>query len=473
MKQRLLALLLVLILASTIVVSAFATENEQPIFGAATETTETAAVESEEEAVAETSAETVEETEAEAGGDTASDPVDALLKEIFGTGKKEDSSDVIPFEELAERVKKNSPAYNAVRSNVMAIEDAKDTVSELEKGLPRIEASLQEIDSMLSPIERAIADIDLADPDGTNDSLQAEKAYLLAQKTSLLGTKATVMEQKMQIQSGISGLNALAGQNPEQARANGYQVIMGCESMYIALVGLEIQEAALVRQLSALDRTIAELKIRQDGGQISKLQLLEAETGRASLVSGLTTLRMNMTNLQMQMESMLGEKITGTIEVGALPKVTAEQLDAIDPAKDLDMVLRGSPAVQAASDQEDNLYASGMNSFGGDLWGNMADAAHYAVQNAKLTAETNYRALYAELMDCRQALTAAQSALEVEELSFRAQELKYDRGSISRNALLTAADELQTAREAVLTAENNLFSVYNEYNWAVEHGVFM
>jgi hypothetical protein len=170
---------------------------------------------------------------------------------------------------------------------------------------------------------------------------------------------------------------------------------------------------------------------------------------------------------------MLGEKITGTIAVGTLPRVTSEQLSAIDLEKDLKMVLRRSPAVQAAEDQESNLYSSGMSSLGGDIWDGMSSAADYGVKNAKLQAEMNFRSLYAELMDCRQALTAAQGALEVEQLAYQAAELKFNQGAISKNALLTAADELQTAKEAVLTAENNLFSTYNEYTWAVKHGIFM
>ena len=50
-------------------------------------------------------------------------------------------------------------------------------------------------------------------------------------------------------------------------------------------------------------------------------------------------------------------------------------------------------------------------------------------------------------------------------------ELKYQRGMISKNALLTAEDELKTAQESVQTAQDNLFSTYNNYRWAVDHGV--
>lgn len=460
MKLRLTALLLVLILVSTIMVSAFATETTAPASGETTPETTTDATD--------TAAKPAEET----ANETAPDSAEEILKEDPVIAVEEASPNMIMFADLADRVKKNSPSYKAVQANAGAIDDAQEKVAQIESGLATINANLAGIEKALAPIDEAIAAID-ADNTKTDEQKQAEKAPLLAQKAPYLAQKEILMDQKANAQSGLSGLSSLAGQNSTQVSASGYQVIMGCESMYIALVGLEIQEDALVRQLAALDRTIAELKVRQEWGQISQLQMMEAENGRASLVSGLTTLRMNMTNLRMQMENLMGEKITGTTEVGTLPRVTSEQLAAIDLEKDLKMVLRRSPAVQAAEDQESNLYSSGMSSIGGDIWDGISSAAEYGVKSAKLQAEMNFRSLYAELMDCRQVLTAAKASLEVEQLAYQAEELKYNKGTISKNAFLTAADELQTAKEAVLTAENNLFSTYNEYNWAVKHGIFM
>ena len=62
-------------------------------------------------------------------------------------------------------------------------------------------------------------------------------------------------------------------------------------------------------------------------------------------------------------------------------------------------------------------------------------------------------------------------SLESEKLSFAASELKYQQGTISQNAYLTAQDELKAAEEAVQTAANDLFSSYNTYCWAVQHGI--
>ena len=423
MKQKFTASLLVLALVSAIAVSAFATET-------------TAQTPSETTTIVST--DTAAETTTSAN-DVAADSAEEILDQAPAIAVEEASPNMVMFVDLAGMVKKNSPSYKAITANAGAIDEAADQVSAMKARLVAVEASLAALNK---------AEL-------TTDE-QKELAKLQAEKT--------------QLQSGINGLSSMANQDTSQLNGSANLLILGCETMYITLVGLEIQEDALVRQLASLDRTIAELKIRQEGGQVSKLQLMEAESGRASLVSGLTTLRMNMTNLRMQMENMLGEKITGTIAVGTLPRVTSEQLAAIDLEKDLKLVLRRNPDIQAAESQEDALFGSNMPD---DLYDSMSDAADYGVKSAKLQAEMKFRSLYAELMDCRQVLTAAQGALEVEQLAYQAAELKFKQGSISKNALLAAADELQTAKEAVLTAENNLFSTYNEYNWAVKHGIFM
>ena len=444
MKQKFTASLLVLALVSAIAVSAFATESTPPILISPAPTPTEAPA-----------AETGKETTETPSGDVAADSAEEILDQAPAIAVEEASPNMVMFADLAGMVKKNSPSYLALAANTDAIDEAADQVAFLNSSLVQINTGIAEIDKELAVLDQV--------PGLSEEELQAARKTLQAEKAKL-------QKQKEQVQVGISSLSALASQDTSQLESSANQLILGCETMYIALVGLEIQEDALVRQLASLDRTLAELKIRHEGGQVSQLQVMEAESGRASLVSGLTTLRMNMTNLRMQLENLLGEEITGTIAVGALPRVTSDQLSAVDPEKDLKQVLRRSPSVQAAETQQSSLFDSGLT---GDLRESMFDAADYGVKSAKLQAEMSFRSLYAELMDNRQALTAAQGALEVEQLAYQAAELKFNQGSISKNALLTAADELQTAKEAVLTAENNLFSTYNEYTWAVKYGIFM
>ena len=68
-------------------------------------------------------------------------------------------------------------------------------------------------------------------------------------------------------------------------------------------------------------------------------------------------------------------------------------------------------------------------------------------------------------------LSAARTALAVEEDSLAAARLKYQQGTISQNALLEAEDKVKTAQEKVDSAGIDLFSSYNTYRWAVDHGI--
>ena len=79
--------------------------------------------------------------------------------------------------------------------------------------------------------------------------------------------------------------------------------------------------------------------------------------------------------------------------------------------------------------------------------------------------------MYAQVQDYKQIYDAAKVSLECEKTSCAASELKYKQGTISQNALLDARDSLKEAEEKVQSAANDLFSSYNTYCWAVEHGV--
>ena len=423
MKQRMMALLLVLAMASAIVVSAVA---EEPVQNG--EVTTITAVETETAEVVATAPET--ETEVAEAPENAEPKAPEELPEATG--------ELLLFKDLEELVKKNNLTYQSLGATIGAMGDLEDTAGAMKQGIDFLQSQ-----------------IDALDPD-----VPEEAAQIAALKEDLAEARTAYSSVKSMIQ------------DTTQMEAGRKQLILGAQTVFIALVGMEQQETALERQLAALDRTVEEMKLRNDMGQVSQLQLMELESGRESLVSGLATLRMNMTNYTMQLEQMVGKEMTGKTRLGTLPAVTAAELDALDFEADLKTVLRRSTDVQAASaslDQTDELATSmaGASSAFWDLW----DAADYTLKEAKQKAEMKFRMLYAQLQDGRQVLAAAETALECEELAYQAAELKYQQGAVSKNALLTAEDELKTAQEAVQTAKNNLFSTYNNYCWAVKHGV--
>ena len=259
------------------------------------------------------------------------------------------------------------------------------------------------------------------------------------------------------------------------------QTVIGGQNLYVVLVGLENNKVALERSLASLDRTLEELTLRYQMGQISALTLQEAKNGRTSLVSGLETLEMNIANCKAQLEMMLGAEMTGEITLEALPEVTEEQLNAANPETDLaEAKVVSYQLFEAQRTLEDarEEYEEAEDEYGSTSQKYQFLSAKHSWQAAQYTFdaelqqfESGFRTLYLQMEDCRQILKAAEVALACERDAFAAEALKYEQGSISENALHTAEDDLKTAEEKVTSAEIDLFSAYQAYRCAVEYGI--
>ena len=257
--------------------------------------------------------------------------------------------------------------------------------------------------------------------------------------------------------------------------------IQMAQSAYITLLGLEEQSAALARQDAALDRTLAELELRYQLGQISTMTLEQAKAGKIQLESGKATLDMNITALRRQLNAMVGEELTAPLTLGALPAVTAEQLSAMDVEKDLEKAKAASYDLYAAKktldDADEEYDDSGAKSYYNERDYKKVQARHkwqsaqYTYNATVQKYELTFRSLCDKVKDCAQILSAAKVSLECERSDLAAAQLRYEQGTISENALHTAEDELYTAQDTVSGAERDLFTAYNNYRWAVEYGL--
>ena len=79
--------------------------------------------------------------------------------------------------------------------------------------------------------------------------------------------------------------------------------------------------------------------------------------------------------------------------------------------------------------------------------------------------------MYLQVKDFKQVLDAAKTALAVEQDNYSVSQLKYEQGNLSLNDLLEAEDKVKEAQETVDGAENDLFSAYHNYRWAVDYGI--
>jgi len=259
------------------------------------------------------------------------------------------------------------------------------------------------------------------------------------------------------------------------------QIIMAGESLYVAIAAMEIQEESLVHTLEATERTAQEMQLRYDLGQISALQLAEVSSGKASLESSLETLRMNIRTYKLQLEMLIGAQMDGIITLGPVPAVTTDEIGKMNLEEDLKTAKANSYELYAAEkvleDEKDTYKEIGLRyhynehnyyfALAQHTWNSAQLTYNDTVQNY----EMKFRTLYEQVKDYKQVLDTAQVALACEETSFAAAQMRLQQGSISQNKFLEAQNELHAAEGKVLSAANDLFSAYNTYCWAVQHGI--
>lgn len=452
MRQRIRSMLLALALALSLgAVPVLADQTPQPESSAA-DPAETEQTQTEEGETA--PAEGAEETEEAAPADSPAGPDQETTGEELEIVP--DPVGTVSFENLERRIREHNLQLLALEENVASLEgmDYEAMQESLRKRLHNFAQGkwIKQTDEELANI-MGLGEVSLEFLNSSYDALREQ--FDAIRDGELQKDNAGVIRQLKNLQD---------------------QIVMSGETLYMAIYAMETQETALQRQLAAMNRTVEEMELRYELGQISALQLQQTKSGRTSLVSGLDTLQMNIRNYKLQLEMLIGAELTGEIELGAMPSVTDQELEKMDEEADLAAAKEQSYEIYAAEqtlEDAKDAYAENMTSvlYLKDSVERTLEAAKYTYNASIQDYELRFRMLYAQVQDYRQILSAAQTALACEQASYAAQELKYQQGSISENTLLSARDTLQEAEETVESAKNDLFSAYNSYCWAVEHGI--
>ena len=471
MRQKIIALLLALtVLASVCAVSALAEERAAPEDGKQTDQTASPA---------ENTPETPEALPAETAPEEAQETEETASPSLAGPDLAEnvtiqpDALGEVSFANVERRMRENNLQLLALEQSVLTIEDIDydklyDQLWQQLNDIARAQWGLvQASNAMRSLSQIPGSGVTYSDYEYHTSYDQLDRAYAAVREQFDALKEGDMQKDNADV---VRQLNNLQD-----------QIVMAGESLYAALTAMEGQGTGLRQQLEGLDRTVEEMELRYQLGQISAMQLAEVKSGRTALESGLATLRMNVRNYKLQLEMLIGAEQTGEIALGPLPEVTAEQLSQMDLEKDLAAAREKSyelyDAAKTLEDARDQYKEDA------DYWGYNENrmefrnakrtwqAAQYTYNNTVQNYELKFRTLYAQVEDCHQIWEAAKVSLACEQSSYAASELKFQQGTISRNALLTAGDGLREAEEKVRSAAGDLFSTYNTYCWAVQHGI--
>lgn len=304
------------------------------------------------------------------------------------------------------------------------------------------------------------------------DSQDATVRAQIAMATKLRALAASGMDTMKKMLDGLDQAQEEAEDQLEdtydstkrQLDNTANQIVIGAQSAYIGIITTQEGIATLDRNLAALDRQITVVEKQAEIGMVSQLTLDNLRQTRRATAAQRETLTLMQATTENQLSLLCGNTAATTVKPTALPTVTDTQLSDMNYEEDLKQALDNSYAIWSAQEQAreaSNQYEDGQSSTV-DAY----EAAKLNLEYAEESAENTFRQLYLDVQDKKRLLDEAKAAYDMEKKNFDVDALQYERGMISQLDYLTAQDDLAAKQDAVNTAERDLFTAYNTYDWA-------
>lgn len=398
------------------------------------------------------------------------------------------SDGTLSFDQIGPRVKANNLTLKAAQESLKSAEamDWDEAIDEMEDAIDAMELQISmlvssgagELANAKKNLEHTLKQIAITEgkisnvsdiTDGMFDSLSliALGKYSEMQAASL---KASLESEDYQ-----KTLEDTARQIDYAAA----QTIAGAESLYLTILSTQLQLEALQETMESTQRSLREVELRYELGQVSQLTLLQAQSGYDSLKASMDSLENTISTLYSSLQSLMGDVPTGRLTLTSTPYVTQGQLAAISYTSDLEKAKENSYTLYASARSvedakqamDDARREEGKNSYQYKMAEYTYQSTLYQNDATIAEFELSFQSLYKALAPAQAALSAKESALAYEEQVYAVAERKHELGNLSDNALLDAKNTLNTAKRDVTAAEMELYTAYHSYEQAVKQGL--
>lgn len=373
----------------------------------------------------------------------------------------------IGFRGLEETVRAHNQTIQAFKKTLQGIENT-DLDGQFFAEELQYQAQLNEYQSQANAYTTYIKELKALDGDSSDPTIAAQ----IEMAESLLKVAQNGVAQINGIISGLDDVQEAAEDELDDTytstekqlenTANG--IVVGAQTAYAGIITIREGIETLDRSLAALDRNIAVVEKQVEIGMASQLTLENLEQTRRTAAAQRETLVKQQTATENQLSLLCGNTANTTVKPTTLPTVTDRQLADMNYEKDLEAALDNSYTIwsardemrKASNDYEDNVTST-VDAY---------EAAKLNLEYAEESVTNSFRQLYLDVQDKKRLLDEAQAAYDMEKKNFDVDALRYERGMISKNDYLTAQDDLAAQEDAVRTAEHDLFTAYNTYDWA-------
>ena len=411
------------------------------------------------------------------------------------------SDGTLSFSQIGERVKANNLTLKAAEESLKQAKamDWDDAIDEMEDAIDNLDIQISQLlNGSTEQLKKAQADlttslnrISVVDNKLTGleelikntvalSTLSSFSQYSQMQAASLKASKASLEDQLDDLKEQKADYQKTLADTERQIDYAADQTISGAESLYLTILSTQLQLDGLKNNtLASTQRSLKEIELRYQLGQVSKLTLTQVQNGYESLASSITSLENTVSTLYSSLQSLMGDVPTGKLRLLDTPSVTANELSYLNYASDLSKAKENSytlyTADRAVEDAEDAMNDARRDEGKNSYQYKMAEYAYQSSIYKKDAAVANFEAsflnLYKAIAPAQTALAAKQSALAYEQQMYAVAEKKYQLGNLSANALQDAKDTLDSAQRDVEAAQLDLFTAYHSYDQAVKLGL--
>lgn len=411
------------------------------------------------------------------------------------------SDGTLSFSQIGERVKANNLTLKAAQESLKQAQamDWNDAIDEMEDAIDNLDIQISQLltgsSSQLAEANKALQAslasvsvskegfVDLGDVIKNTiavSTLTTLSEYGKIQVESLKSTKESLEDQLDDLKEQKEDYQKTLADTERQIDYAADQTISGAESLYLTILSTQLQLDGLKNNtLASTQRSLKEIELRYQLGQVSKLTLTQVQNGYESLESSITSLENTVSTLYSSLQSLMGDVPTGKLRLLDTPSVTANELSYLNYASDLSKAKENSytlyTADRAVEDAEDAMNDArrdeGKNSYQYKMAEYAYQSSLYKKDAAVASFEASFLNLYKAIAPAQTALAAKQSALAYEQQMYAVAEKKYQLGNLSANALQDAKDTLDSAQRDVEAAQLDLFTAYHSYDQAVKLGL--
>lgn len=411
------------------------------------------------------------------------------------------SDGTLSFSQIGERVKANNLTLKAAEESLKQAKamDWDDAIDEMEDAIDNLDIQISQLlngsTNQLATANAALtASLDKVSVSGEkienlgdviNSAINVSMLKTLAQygqmqAESLKSTKESLEDQLDDLKEQKQDYQKTLKDTERQIDYAADQTISGAESLYLTILSTQLQLDGLKNNtLASTQRSLKEIELRYQLGQVSKLTLTQVQNGYESLESSITSLENTVSTLYSSLQSLMGDVPTGKLRLLDTPSVTADELSYLNYASDLSKAKENSyslytadRAVEDAVDaMNDARRDEGKNSYQYKMAEYAYQSSLYKKDAAVASFEASFLNLYKAIAPAQTALAAKQSALAYEQQMYAVAEKKYQLGNLSANALQDAKDTLDSAQRDVEAAQLDLFTAYHSYDQAVKLGL--